>query len=110
MRALKNLISAACVAGLMLIGGSALAAGVPTGSKCGGIAGRQCSARGVFCKRPIGQCQVADAQGVCTKKPQICTQDVVPVCGCNGKTYSNACMADKAGVRVAATGACKAKT
>jgi hypothetical protein len=29
-----------------------------------------------------------------------------PVCGCNGKTYSNACIAKAAGVDVASQGSC----
>lgn len=29
-----------------------------------------------------------------------------PVCGCNGETYSNACMAEKAGVTSYTLGSC----
>ncbi|GAA4370697.1 hypothetical protein GCM10023185_45400 [Hymenobacter saemangeumensis] len=40
----------------------------------------------------------------------MCTMDYKPVCGCNGKTYSNACMASNAGVRTFTEGPCPEKT
>ena len=36
----------------------------------------------------------------------ICTMDYNPVCGCNGQTYSNACVASNAGVRTFTKGPC----
>ncbi len=38
----------------------------------------------------------------------ICTQEYVPVCGVDGKTYSNSCRARLAGVKVDRQGACTA--
>jgi hypothetical protein len=45
--------------------------------------------------------------GTCAPKPDVCTQQVDEVCGCDDKTYSNACMAAQAGVSVVMKGACQ---
>jgi hypothetical protein len=36
----------------------------------------------------------------------MCTMQYEPVCGCDGKTYSNSCVADNAGVRTYTKGPC----
>ena len=37
---------------------------------------------------------------------QMCTMQYDPVCGCDGKTYGNACDADRSGVTSYKPGAC----
>jgi hypothetical protein len=71
---------------------------------CGGSGGATCPA-GQFCKLEPGLCSEED-KGVCTQEPRTCTEIFGPVCGCDGKTYPNACFADAAGVSVDRTGAC----
>jgi len=63
---------------------------------------------GEFCRRTIADmCGAADAPGICTPIPVICTMDFTPVCGCDDKTYSNECAANAQGVSAAYKGPCK---
>lgn len=77
-----------------------------TGGDCGGLLGLSC-ADGEFCNFPVEAiCGAADATGVCEVIPQACTRELNPVCGCDGSTYSNACIARSAGVSVSSLGEC----
>lgn len=44
--------------------------------------------------------------GECTVRPEFCPRNIDPVCGCDGVTYNNACLAAAAGARVASSGMC----
>jgi predicted secreted protein len=75
---------------------------------CGGIAGLRCG-QGEYCKyEASARCGFGDQSGTCEAKGSgACTAEFRPVCGCDNKTYSNACIAAGAGASVASEGACQ---
>jgi len=78
---------------------------------CGGMRAAPaptCNEPQEYCHRNIrDMCGAADAPGVCRVRPEMCTMDYNPVCGCDGKTYSNECVANSNGVSAMSKGECK---
>jgi Kazal-type serine protease inhibitor domain len=84
---------------------TATPAAAVSGAKCGGFAGMTCG-NNEFCNKPTGACLFPDAEGTCAVVPQLCPMVVLPVCGCDGKTYTNDCVRERARVTKAHDGKC----
>jgi hypothetical protein len=56
-----------------------------------------------YCATATGACGQA---GACEPRPVVCSGAWKPVCGCNNKTYANACKAAQLGIPVKKTGPC----
>ncbi|HET6148814.1 MAG TPA: Kazal-type serine protease inhibitor [Polyangia bacterium] len=78
----------------------------PASKPCGGFAGFTCAAT-EYCAYVEGQlCGAADASATCQPRPDACLANIDPVCACDGKTYSNACVAAQTGSGINHKGAC----
>ena len=84
-------------------------AGVTVATKgecvCGGASGAKC-ASGYYCDLAVGTCGDASPTGTCRPVRAECEATVSPVCGCDGTTYSNGCLAAKAQVSIFNEGEC----
>ena len=75
---------------------------------CAGIQGKLCPSNTMVCDLMPGHCKAIDLGGICKKRPSICTQvQFLPVCGCDGKTYSNDCTRLIAGAQKDHDGKCE---
>jgi hypothetical protein len=57
----------------------------------------------LYCEKPSGEC---DAPGACQIRTMVCPAVEAPVCGCDGVTHGNACLAAGAGASVRSVGPC----
>jgi Kazal-type serine protease inhibitor domain len=78
-------------------------AAAPAGAGSACSTNPQCKDRKQYCAKAAGDCK---GKGECKARPDVCTEIFKPVCGCNGKTFSNECFAAAAGVNVKSEGAC----
>jgi len=72
------------------------------------VGGADICETGEFCRRTIGDmCGAADAPGICSPIPEACTRQYDPICGCDGQTYSNECVANSNGISASYAGECQ---
>jgi len=75
-----------------------------SGQRCGPTEG-DC-VRDLYCAPLAGSCALGGGSR-CKTRPTACDRAFSPVCGCDGRTYDNACLAAFAGVGVASSGVCR---
>lgn len=97
---------AVAVADLILAVGNALE-GCPAGACVAG--GDPGCGVGKVCELPPGLCESTEPVGECVEQPRACPEVFQPVCGCDGRTYSNDCFRLAAGVQLLHEGACGEK-
>jgi len=79
----------------------------PKEPPCGGIAGFRCPPNTYCAWGRFQKCGRGDAMASCKPRPEVCTEEFKPVCGCDGQDYGNVCAAARAGTGVLKDGPCK---
>ena len=91
-------------------GGSTPSAGTTgtggTGGKICGAGLKSCPGSNEFCEIPTGLCDSPNATGTCVATPGMCGDIYQPVCGCDGRTYTNDCERQVAHARKRSDGSC----
>ena len=64
---------------------------VELGDTCGTVAALTCD-EGLWCEPRPGSCGQTNPIGTCVRATNKCPRNFNPVCGCNGRTYSNNCV------------------
>jgi hypothetical protein len=80
--------------------------GSSSDTSTGGCGGTACDGDS-YCDWTTNRCGAAGEEATCEPLPQGCPDVVMPVCGCDGQVYGNACEAAAAGVDVAEDGMCE---
>jgi uncharacterized protein YkwD len=84
--------------------------GTTTTSTCGGPSSISCSSGSQSCfYEPSQACGTFGSYGECRERPSLssCSTMVNEVCGCDGQTYANTCVAAANGVSVEHAGPCR---
>jgi hypothetical protein len=77
----------------------------PPSGLCGGLIPVECKPT-EYCDYADNSCGIADAPGICKRRPDACPLVDRPVCGCDGQIHSSDCIAFSDGFDLSANGGC----